>query len=1350
MSAAQQQAARSVVADIGITILSRGGSTPSLDKVAFLFLLFVAAWQTPKSICLRLHSLVFVHGLGGHPQKTFSTDPHSPKASAEPRPSRLSTFGAKLDKAVKGLVPGKSKKQARVDASSAAEAAGGRATAGEPSSVAENTGTADSLGPDASPPKKIFWPLDLVGADFQDVRVMTFGYDSSPSHSTQNNLYTLSKNLLSRLAAERESCPNRPLVFVCHSLGGILTKFALKLAQDSSGAEAEYQQIRSSTWGVVFFGTPHSGSDRAAWGETLRRIAGVFKVTSSPLLAALDAQNDDGQLESLRDSFAKMLGPRSEGKLIVHSFRETAPLSSALPSVNPASSLIVPLASSHIASDWARNPTIDGADHLSICKFGGFDDPTYRLFQSALKDYLKRITDAPVADLSQQMTSLELDVFRHEVGKCLETLNFTRSKKVRKPTAGTFAWIWDEPQFKAWQYSEAGPLWIRGKAGSGKSTLMQHLFETEKSRLARESPNTMVLFFSFFSQAHGPESSMKGLLRSLLYQMIQANEAVARPVLDAWRGQISTKEPSLTNHWDDLDQLKELFITTLTQGPGKLRLSIYVDALNECREFGEVWSGDLQFLLESVSANGASDKFQAKVIISSQPTARLTKVFEASRIPTMVLEEHNLADISRYIEHQVRPFEPLDPEFQTIIHRIQSKADGVFLWVMLMWENYLSKLVEKRSVHGEYVAMSELESILSGQHEKLDETYRYMLGTVDANRQTAATVILKLLLCTPQPLSLAEFRYALALGSPSHSFKTEAAMFECTEFPLNDDDVEKQIKSKTGGLAEVKRHEVGGRTVQFIHDSAKEYVLRLSKEGPIFTACTPGENGHVYLARACTNYLSLKDIAWLQYFYGRMAPSFYHAVFMARMGFSFFRYAITYWLHHVKEAEAVTQSSQAVFLLSMPALHLSMYHGLGETISQRRGWLDFWVPWTTIRGWRDNRENVVGLPGPLCVAVSCRLLLSAKKLLAMDIISPDESGGFPIQCAAMADWYDMMVLLMEHGARVRHLSHEGSETSLAHLSNPVRVWLAIDKHCIENAEKSRVLEMMLERGLERPHSQPEIVGSTLSLSMFLGNDALTQRLVESAQESEHFDDYITRSLQLLMVLALEYGMLDDKFSKSIGALLAPLVSSSSRERVGIWLGKALALGRSLRARHLESEGEDGHAGDVAGTPKEGEAVGWEKAGFDRLMIILYRYWRSLDSAAFETDPDGSVLDDFLKRYTPSDPPILVINRDGPVMGDDEVHFFVPRLTKGRRRMLLQDSSPIFHGRNINLASSPSKMLTQSAQSEVVAGSYSASLTREQPKGLHGRGDAGLALYWRLVAEVPRVQETESLATSGCT
>jgi hypothetical protein len=70
----------------------------------------------------------------------------------------------------------------------------------------------------------------------------------------------------------------------------------------------------------------------------LTRVAGAFTVTNSTLLDALNTQNDNGQLEELKGSFVKMLGPRAEGSFRVFSFRETLPLK-----VGPVSSMVCSL-----------------------------------------------------------------------------------------------------------------------------------------------------------------------------------------------------------------------------------------------------------------------------------------------------------------------------------------------------------------------------------------------------------------------------------------------------------------------------------------------------------------------------------------------------------------------------------------------------------------------------------------------------------------------------------------------------------------------------------------------------------------------------------------------------------------------------------------------------------------------------------------------------------------------------------------------------------------------------------------------------------------------------------------------
>ena len=46
--------------------------------------------------------------------------------------------------------------------------------------------------------------------------------------------------------------------------------------------------IQLSTYGIVFFGTPHQGGNYVPWGKLLVSVASVFRHTSSALLEHLE------------------------------------------------------------------------------------------------------------------------------------------------------------------------------------------------------------------------------------------------------------------------------------------------------------------------------------------------------------------------------------------------------------------------------------------------------------------------------------------------------------------------------------------------------------------------------------------------------------------------------------------------------------------------------------------------------------------------------------------------------------------------------------------------------------------------------------------------------------------------------------------------------------------------------------------------------------------------------------------------------------------------------------------------------------------------------------------------------
>ena len=118
-------------------------------------------------------------------------------------------------------------------------------------------------------PHSVYWPYHLIPDTIPNSRVLTYGYDTNirsrfgGSPVSKNSVGDYGWDLLCTLADNRRDAPSRPLVFVAHSLGGLISKVALIKASEDGQHEhqAQLRSVAQSTVGVLFFGTPHQGAD---------------------------------------------------------------------------------------------------------------------------------------------------------------------------------------------------------------------------------------------------------------------------------------------------------------------------------------------------------------------------------------------------------------------------------------------------------------------------------------------------------------------------------------------------------------------------------------------------------------------------------------------------------------------------------------------------------------------------------------------------------------------------------------------------------------------------------------------------------------------------------------------------------------------------------------------------------------------------------------------------------------------------------------------------------------------------------------------------------------------------------
>ena len=174
----------------------------------------------------------------------------------------------------------------------------------------------------------VFWPADLIPQDFPKLRVLTYGYDSKvtgyyASSTSKNGIFDHGNSLLNALSRERTNLAVRPIIFVVHSLGGLVVKQALIEARKRM-SNNHLHNIYTSACAVIFFGTPHRGSDSASWGLMAGNLAKAAQMdVNDGILRDLDPASSSSKLFELRRDFHDILQDSGQrNPLQLYTFQE--------------------------------------------------------------------------------------------------------------------------------------------------------------------------------------------------------------------------------------------------------------------------------------------------------------------------------------------------------------------------------------------------------------------------------------------------------------------------------------------------------------------------------------------------------------------------------------------------------------------------------------------------------------------------------------------------------------------------------------------------------------------------------------------------------------------------------------------------------------------------------------------------------------------------------------------------------------------------------------------------------------------------------------------------------------------
>jgi ankyrin repeat protein len=469
------------------------------------------------------------------------------------------------------------------------------------------------------------------------------------------------------------------------------------------------------------------------------------------------------------------------------------------------------------------DPTIEitqhiASDHMDMVRFRNLEDREYAKVAAAFHRIVqvmeenagqcdvqlvrtKFLTCVVETQLSfKELPKLNVAVTEEERRACLDSLSFqqidARLLNIKKAHDKTCKWLFEQEEYRNWLDRDLasenhGFLWIKGKPGAGKSTMMKHAFFTTKKTLA----DAIVISFFFNARGSVLEKATLGMYRSLLVQLLTAIPSLQ----DGFIRTFPRRKHSDVYQWN-IEELQE-YLITVAKGLQQHRLVCFIDALDECEE-NEV--RQMVEFLERLGENAVSFGTPLNICLSSRhyPHISIRKGIE------LIMEGQNghKEDIAKYVRSKFKA--PNGKQTDDIKEEILNRAKGVFLWVVLV-----VPMLNKAYDHGQ---IHMLRRKLNEIPDELDKLFADILLR-DAETRDESILCLQWLLFARRPLKREELYFAILSGTEP------TALGEWDPAEVGYQTMDRFILSCSKGLAEVSKAK--DRTVQFIHESVRDFFF---------------------------------------------------------------------------------------------------------------------------------------------------------------------------------------------------------------------------------------------------------------------------------------------------------------------------------------------------------------------------------------------------------------------------------------------------------------------------------------------------------------------------------------------
>ncbi|KAI4264584.1 MAG: hypothetical protein L6R42_000320 [Xanthoria sp. 1 TBL-2021] len=647
-----------------------------------------------------------------------------------------------------------------------------------------------------------FWPSWLhEEPELLNARVHTFGYSASiagPANSS--GIFDFARDLLFKMKYEYVNYDRGPpigsvpIIFVAHSMGGLVIKMAFNTARNDD----DYRDMIAQVKAMIFLSTPHRGCTDVKYLDTLLR---TFNLSHS-YIKELSAS---GQiLQQINHEFSNTCRD-----LKLFSMYETAKTSKA------GVGAYIVTKDSGVTDLFNEARCSMAVDHHMICKFRHREEQGYKYVRNILINLTMPLLQRDVADTNPlvdedgqiQQLSGALSVNENDLAD-----DFDRFRNAAKP--GTCQWIEERGWFRNWLRPDVdGPriLWVSGPPAAGKSVLAATTVDKIRALYGSESCQYHNLSF-----ADRDKRSASYLLRSMAYQIAHSKPLFRKKILQfSEQHKVSFQDMSPSILWG------KIFLGLLFHLMPERPLYWVIDGLDE--------SDSIPMIFQCLNKI-ESDSLTLKVFLVSRPTADISmrvrslqpSAFYVYHISHMDTED----DIRAYVRDLVPSIVPGSrSDHDNIINKILSKASGNFFWVALVL-----KALEKN-----WYRQSDIDRVIEEFHSDMTPIYGRMMQKLDEQEdkdRKMASLILTWATFSFRPLSTSELRKALETEFRDLTILEDIVRHVCAGFV-----------------------QVHGSKVGLIHETAKHFLIHETAQYKI--QMIPGKC-HEYLATACLQYLSSK------------------------------------------------------------------------------------------------------------------------------------------------------------------------------------------------------------------------------------------------------------------------------------------------------------------------------------------------------------------------------------------------------------------------------------------------------------------------------------------------------------